>query len=90
MKRERQWYIVGCYLSSDDASTIECVLVAVGNRSRWSKLPVAGNFNTDLTEPEGAERDEEISADLAAAGLEDIWRNSIHTYAPGTKKKGCG
>ena len=70
--RERQWYIFGCYFSPDDALNIECVLVAVGKRPCWSELLVAVNFNADLTVPEGAERDEEITADLAEAGLEDI------------------
>ena len=57
VKGEQQWYILGCYLFPNDASTIECVLVAVGKGPRWSKLLVAGNFNTDLTGPEGAEQD---------------------------------
>ena len=58
MTRERQCYIVGCYLSPNDALTIECVLVAVGKRPCWSELLVAGNFNADLTGPEGADQDE--------------------------------
>ena len=58
VKGEQQWYIIGCYLSPDHASTIECVLVDVGNRPLWSELLVAENFNADLTGPEGAERDE--------------------------------
>ena len=53
--------------------------MAVGKRPRWSELLVAGNFNADLTGPEGADQDEEISADLAAAGLEDILED-FHTY----------
>ena len=55
--RERQCYNVGCYLSPNDASTIECVLVAVGNHPCWSELLVAGNFKSDLTGLEGAEQD---------------------------------
>ena len=46
--------------------------MAVGNRPRWSELLVAGNFNAELTGPEGAERDEEIVADLAVTVLEDM------------------
>ena len=57
MTRERQWYIVGCYLYPDDASNSECVLAAVRKRPRWSELLVAGNFKSDLTFPEGADRD---------------------------------
>ena len=58
VKGEQQWYIIGCKLFLNDASTIECVLVAVGERPRWSKLMVAVNFNDDLTGPEGSEQDE--------------------------------
>ena len=57
VKGEQQWYIIGCYLFPNDASTIECLFVAVGKRPRWYKLLVAGNFNADLTGPEGAEQD---------------------------------
>ena len=79
MTRERQWYIVGCYLSPDDTLTIDCFLVAVRKRPRCSELLVAGNFNSNLTGPEGAERDKEVLADPAAAGLEDILEK-FHTY----------
>ena len=62
--------------------------MAVGKHPRWSKLLVAGNFNTDLTGPVGGEQDEEISADLAAAGLEDILED-FHTYlCPWNQEKG--
>ena len=57
VKGEHQWYIIRCYLSPVDASTIECVLVAVVKRHRWTELLVALNFNTDITGPEGAEQD---------------------------------
>ena len=57
VKGEQQWYILGCYLFPNDASTIECVFVAVGKGPLWSELLVAGNFNTELTGPEGAEQD---------------------------------
>ena len=33
---------------------------------------IAGEFNVNLLHTEGAERDEEIAADLAASGLEDM------------------
>ena len=33
---------------------------------------MAEDFNADLAHQEGAERDEEIAADLEAAGLEDM------------------
>ena len=49
-----------------------CVLTAVRKRPCWSQPLVASNFKADLTVPEGAERDEEIAADLATTGLEDM------------------
>ena len=57
VKGEQKWYIIGCYFSPDDGLTIECVLVDFGKRPRWSELMVTGNFNADLTVPEGAEQD---------------------------------
>ena len=57
VKGGQQWYIIGCYLFPNEASTIECVLVVVGKLPCWSELLVAGNFNADLTGPEGAEQD---------------------------------
>ena len=88
MKRERQWYIIGCYLFPNDALTILCVLVDVVKLHCWSKLLVARNFNAELTGPEGAEQDKEFSADLAASGLEDMLEE-FHTYlCPWNQEKG--
>ena len=61
---ERLWYIVGCYLANDEASTIDRIVAAVVQRPRGSKLLVAVCFNADLASPEGAEWDEEITAAL--------------------------
>ena len=44
--------------------------MAISQKPRGDALLVAGNFNTNLSAPEGWMRDEEITADLAAAGLE--------------------
>ena len=54
---ERLWYIVVCYLDPDDASTIESVTAALGERLHGSKLTLTGYFNADLTGLEGVERD---------------------------------
>ena len=48
----RRWYIVGCYLALDDTLTIESVVAALKERPRGAKLLVAGDFNTNLAEPE--------------------------------------
>ena len=67
--------------------TIECVLAAFGKRPRWSELLVAGNFKYDLTGPEGADRDEKISADPEEAGLEDMLEEFRTCLCPCNKEK---
>ena len=47
----RRWYIIGCYLSPDDTSTIESVVAALKEQPRGAALMVAGYLNTTLTEP---------------------------------------
>ena len=79
---DRRWYIMGCYLAPGYASTIEDVVVAIGNRPRGGNLLVVGDFKTDLAAPEGREQDEGIAADLEEEGLEDMsghflpWHNT--------------
>ena len=62
---ELRWYIVGCYLAPNYASTIERVVTALKERPRGAKLLVAGDFNVNLAEPEGDRRGEDILADMA-------------------------
>ena len=68
----QKWYIVGCYLAPDNASTIDDVIVAISQRLRGGALLVAGDLNTNLTAPEERTQDEEIAEAIAAAGLEDM------------------
>ena len=68
----RRWYIVGCYLASDDTSTIEIVVAALKERPMVAKLLVAGDFNANLAEPEGDRRVEDIAASMVTEGLEDV------------------
>ena len=51
--------------------TIEDIVAAIGQQSCGAELLVVGNFNSDLEAPEGNTRDEEITADIATAGVED-------------------
>ena len=44
----QQWYIIGCYLTPDDARTIERVVTALGDQPRGTALLVVGGLNTDL------------------------------------------
>ena len=54
---ERRWYIVGCYLAPDDTLTIDIVVAALNERPMSSKLLVVGDFNANLAEPEGDQRE---------------------------------
>ena len=48
---ERRWYIIGCYLSPDDTSTIASVVAVLKERPRGTTLLVVGDLNTTLTDP---------------------------------------
>ena len=54
----RQRYIIGCYLSSDDTSTVESVVAALKECPQGSELLVAGDFNANIDHPEGDCREE--------------------------------
>ena len=69
---ERRWYIVGCYLAPDYTSTIESFYEALKERPKVAEIMVAGDMNTNLVEPEGDRRGEDIAAALATEGLEDM------------------
>ena len=59
---ERRWYIIGCYLTPDNTTTIESVVTDLKERPRCAKLLVAGDFNVNLSELEGDRRGEDIVA----------------------------
>ena len=61
---DRRWFIVGCYVAPDNASTIEDVVAAIYTRPRGEALLVVRNFNTELATPEVWEWDEVIAAAL--------------------------
>ena len=63
---------MGCYLASDDASTIEDVVRSISQLPRVVVLLVASDFNADLADPERNVWDEDITRSLATAGMEDI------------------
>ena len=65
----QRWYIVGCYLVPDDASTTEDVVVAISQRPHGAVLSVAIYFNAKLAASEVQARDENIATDLFTAGL---------------------
>ena len=59
----RRWYIIGCYLATDDTATIERVVTALGNGPKGTALVVAGDLNTDLEDSESDRRGTEIAGD---------------------------
>ena len=69
---ERRGYIVGCYLAPDNALTIESVVAALKERPRGAELLLVGGFNSNLAEPEGDRRGEDIAAAMATEGLGDM------------------
>ena len=52
----RHWFIIGCYLSPNDAVTIEFVIAAIFQRPHWAALMVDQDFNADLTSLKGIHR----------------------------------
>ena len=64
----RRWYIAGCFLAPGDASTIDSIVTAIGQRPHGNKLLVSGYFNEYLSGPEGSEREKYIVAE----DLEDM------------------
>ena len=75
-------YIIERYLSTDDALTIESVITALGEIPQGSELLVDGYFNAKLARPEGADKDDEIAAYLAVAGLKDMLAHFILHQCP--------
>ena len=68
----RRWYIIRCYLAPDNTSTIESVVVALKERPGAPNCWWRETSTQNLSEPEGDQRGEEITARLASEGLEDI------------------
>ena len=65
------WHVVGLYLALNDASTLECVMAAIGQSHRDMEILVAGEFNADMVSPYGKERNKTITAAMSIEGLED-------------------
>ena len=81
----RRWYIVGCYLAPDDASTVEDVVADIGKQHQGGALLMLVDFNTSLVAPEGQERDEGIPEALAEEYLEDMSRHFFPHHKPRLK-----
>ena len=68
----QRWYIVGCYLARNDASTIEDVVAAISQRLHGAALLLNGYLNTDLEAQEVRAREEKITSAMSMEGLKDI------------------
>ena len=68
----RRWHIVGCYIASSNASTIEDVIADIRAWPYWYKLLAARDLNANLEELEETPRAEAIADKLAAAGMMDV------------------
>ena len=78
----RSWFVMGCYLAPDEASSIERVVGSICQCPQETALLVAGDFNANLVEPEGKVREEVIYAVVAMAGLEDMCRTLLLQNIP--------
>ena len=65
----RRWHVVGCYIAPSDDLTIEDVTAAIRSWTYRANIPVAGDLNPNIMEPEGTPA---IADKLAASGLEDM------------------
>ena len=68
----RRWYIIGCYLTSDDTSTIKRVVKVLRERPKGANLVVAGDLNINSAAQKGDRREEDIAATFVTEGLEDM------------------
>ena len=68
----RRWYIVGCYLSPEDADTIDQLVTSLVDIPKGTALIVVGDLNTDLGDAESDRRGSEIAAAMTEAGVEDM------------------
>ena len=77
------WYIMGCYLVPDDASTIEGVVTSIRQQPLGAELLVTGDFNYDLVAPQGHAQDEEIEADLYMVGMDEMSAHLLSWHKDG-------
>ena len=82
---DRQWFIVGCYVPPDDASTTEDIVTAIEKRPRGAALLVVRNFIIDLAAPEGQDRDKVIAAELVEEVLDNMSSHFLPRHKPWLK-----
>ena len=78
----RLWYVVGCELTTRDASTLDRIVAETGHSYRSTEILVAVDFNTDLESPDEKKRDKEISAAMATQGLDYMMEHFLPCKFP--------
>ena len=66
------WDVFGCYLAPHRSSTLEHVAEAIFQSPHGMDILFTREFNVDMAEPDGQERNATIAAETATKGLEDM------------------
>ena len=64
---------MGCYLALDNVSSVERISGSMEQLPLRAALMVAGDLNMNISDPEGVNWDKKNVAELADAGLEDMF-----------------
>ena len=74
------WFIVGCYLSHDNAATTNRIVMAIGHNPCGAEILVAGYINTNPTATEGNICGADIVVSIVTAGLEYMSTHFLSHY----------
>ena len=80
-----RWQVVGCYLATRNASTVERVAVPINHGPIGAELLVADDFNTYLESTDGNEHDKTIMAEMKIEGLDDMTKHLLPCKLPWTR-----
>ena len=68
---------MGVYITPEDTTTMDRVVEAIQRKPQGAELLVVGDFNVNITAPEGDWRAEDIATKIATAGREDMARHFL-------------
>ena len=68
----RRWHVVRCYLVLHDASTLECIVAAIGQIPSGVDILLIGDYILYMVAPEGQECDNTIAVEMAVEDLEEM------------------
>ena len=78
----RRWFIVGCYLAPDDASSMKRDVRTMEQRPHEAALMVVGDLNGNILKPGGIVKYKAIKEYLSDAGLEDMYSHFLPHHTP--------